>query len=99
MVVSMKKKGPYTLSLLRVQNTLLLGCRENVPRRHVAFAAPDSTVVGVDLTTDTKRTAITEKYRVQKSLVVLYPMRHMHTNHLICIREISNYGPFVRLEM
>jgi hypothetical protein len=44
------------------------------------FAAPDPAVVGIDLTTDMKRALITENYRVQRSLIVLYPMKHLH-NH------------------
>jgi hypothetical protein len=35
---------------------------------------------------------ITENYRVQKSLIVLYPMKYLHTEifmkHLICIHKV-----------
>jgi hypothetical protein len=77
MVVSMKKKGPYILSLLRAQNTFTFGCQEHVPGRHVVVG-PDPTVVCIDLITNMKCALITENYRVQKSLIVLYPRKHLH---------------------
>jgi hypothetical protein len=40
------------------------------------FAAPDPAVVGIDLTTDMKRALFTENYRVQKSLFVMYLIKH-----------------------
>jgi hypothetical protein len=43
------------------------------------FAAPDPAVVGIELTTDKKRTLITENSGVQKSLIILYLMKHLHT--------------------
>jgi hypothetical protein len=43
------------------------------------FAAPIPAVVGTDFTTDMKHAIITENYGVQKSIVVLYPMKHLHT--------------------
>jgi hypothetical protein len=65
------------------------------------FAAPDPAAVGIDLTTERKLALITESYGVQKSLIVLYPMKHMHTgfltNHLICISKVLKDGLFVRL--
>jgi hypothetical protein len=65
------------------------------------FAAPDPAVVGIDLSTDMKRALITENYLVHKSLIVLYPMKHLRTefltNHLVCIRKVLNDGQFVRL--
>jgi hypothetical protein len=45
------------------------------------FAAPELAVVGTDLTTDMKRALITENYGVQKSLIVLYPMKHLHNRN------------------
>jgi hypothetical protein len=58
------------------------------------FAAPDPAVVGIGLTTDMKRAFITENYGVQKSLIVLYPMKHLYTeshpNHFIVIRKVLN---------
>jgi hypothetical protein len=43
------------------------------------FAAPDPAAVGIDLITDMKRALITENYGVPKSLIVVYPMKHLHT--------------------
>jgi hypothetical protein len=40
------------------------------------FAVPDPAVVGIILTTDMKRALITENYGVQKSLIILYPMKY-----------------------
>ena len=60
------------------------------------FAAPDPAVVGIDSTTEMKRALITENYGVQKFPIVLYPLKHLHTefltNHLICIRKVLNDG-------
>jgi hypothetical protein len=44
------------------------------------ISAPDPAVVGIDLTTDMERALTTENYGVQKFLIVLYPMIHLH-NH------------------
>jgi hypothetical protein len=48
--------------------------------------------VGIDL----KRALITENYGVQKSLIVLYPTKYLHTefltNLLICIRKVLILG-------
>jgi hypothetical protein len=44
------------------------------------FAAPDPAVVDIDLATDMKRALFTENYGVQKFLIVLYPIKHLH-NH------------------
>jgi hypothetical protein len=55
------------------------------------LAAPDPAVVG-----DMKRALITENYGAQKSLIVLYPMKHLRTefltNNYICIRKVLNDG-------
>jgi hypothetical protein len=65
MVISMKKKRPYNLSLLRAQNTLPFFAVTNMFQGDMwIFAAPDPAVVGIDLITDMKRTFITESYRV-----------------------------------
>jgi hypothetical protein len=60
------------------------------------FTAPDSAVVGIYLTTDMKCALITENYGVQKSLIILYPTKHLHTefftNHLICFRMVLKDG-------
>ena len=60
------------------------------------FAAPDPAVVGIDSTTDMKHALITENYGAQKIPIVLYPLKHLHTefltNHLICIRKVLNDG-------
>jgi hypothetical protein len=77
MVVSMQK-GPYTLCWGRKTRSPL-GCHEHVPGRRVD-SAPDAAVVGIDLIFDMKRALITENYGVQKSLIVLYPIKHLH-NH------------------
>jgi len=43
-----------------------------------------------------KRALITENYGVQKFPIVLYPLKHLHTefltNHIICIRKVLNDG-------
>jgi hypothetical protein len=44
------------------------------------LAAPDPADVGIDLTPDMKRALISENYGVQKSLIFLYLMKHLH-NH------------------
>jgi hypothetical protein len=60
------------------------------------FTAPDPAVVGIDLITDMKRALSTENYKVQESLIILYLMKHLHTefltNHLICICRVLNDG-------
>jgi hypothetical protein len=74
MVLSMKKKGPYTLSLLRAQNTFTF--HEYVPAN--MFRSPDPAVVNINLTTDMKHVPITDNFGVQKFLNVLYQMKHLH---------------------
>jgi hypothetical protein len=44
------------------------------------LAVLDPAIVGIDLTTDMKRSLITENYGVQKSLV-LYLMKHFHIHN------------------
>jgi hypothetical protein len=43
-----------------------------------------------------KRALIPENHGVQKSLIVLYSMKHLHTefitSHLICMRKVLNDG-------
>jgi hypothetical protein len=60
------------------------------------FAGPDPVVVGIGFTSDMKRALTTENYGVQKSLIVLYSMDHLHTEFLadyfICIRMVLNGG-------
>jgi hypothetical protein len=69
MVISKKKNGSYTLSLLRAQKYFHLWAVTNMFQGDIwIFTAPDPAVVGIDLTTDIKRALITENYRVQKSL-------------------------------
>jgi hypothetical protein len=71
MVMSMKKKGPYTLSLLRVQ-------------KHVHLcAAPDPAVVGIDLATYMKHAIITKNYgvHVHHTCSVLL---HDSSEHCMC---------------
>jgi hypothetical protein len=98
MVVSMMK-GPYTLSLLRVQNVVHLWTVTDIFQGDTC--PPDPAVVGIELTTYMKRALMTENYRVQKSLIILYLMKRLHTefliNHLICIRKAINEGEFVHL--
>ena len=94
MVVSMKKKGPCNLPLLRAQNTF--GLSRTRSRETWIFAAPDPAVVGIASTTDMKCALITENYGVQKFSIVLYPLKHLHTEFLttdlICIRKVLNDG-------
>jgi hypothetical protein len=65
------------------------------------FAAADPAVVGIDPTTEMKRALITENYAGKKSLIILYPMKHLYTEFLtnrhICPRNELNDGWFVRL--
>lgn len=60
------------------------------------FAAPNPAGVGIDLITDMKRALISENYGIQKLLIVLYPMKQLHTefrmNYLICIHKVLNGG-------
>jgi hypothetical protein len=63
--------------LPRAQNTFTFGLS-----RTWIFTARDPAVVGIDITTDMKRALITENYGVHKSLIVLYPMKHLHTEFL-----------------
>jgi hypothetical protein len=60
------------------------------------IAAPDPAAVGINLTTDMKRALITENHGVRKSLIVLYPMNHLHaeflTNHIIGFRKVLTDG-------
>jgi hypothetical protein len=80
MVASMKKKWPYTLSLLRAQNTFTFGLSRRCSKGNTwIFAAPYPAVVGIDLTTGMKRAIITENYGGQKSIIVLYPLKHLLT--------------------
>jgi hypothetical protein len=93
----MKKKGPYTPPLLRAPKHFHLWAVTNMMQGdRWIFVQPDPEVLVIDLTTDMKRVLITENYGVQKSLFVLYPMKHLHreflTNQLICIREVLNDG-------
>jgi hypothetical protein len=93
MVVSMKKKGPYTLPMLRAQNTFTFGLPLTCTRKTRGFfAALDPAVVGIELATDMKRALVTENYGVRKSLIVFYLMKHLHTefvtNYRICIRNV-----------
>jgi hypothetical protein len=66
------------------------------------FAAPNPAAVGIGITTDTKRALNIEIYGVQKSIIVLYPMKHLHTefftNHLICIRKMQTMGSLYAFE-
>jgi hypothetical protein len=61
-------------------------------QEHTYNSDPDPVIVGTDM----KHALITENYRVQNSLIILYPMKHLHTefitNHLICIRKVLNDG-------
>jgi hypothetical protein len=45
------------------------------------FAAPDLAVVVTDLTTNMRRVLFTENYGIQKSLIVLYPTKHLHSSN------------------
>jgi hypothetical protein len=97
MVVFMKKKGLYALSFAEGPKHAHLWAVTNMFQEDTwIFTAPDPAVMVTDLTTDKKRALITENYRIQKSLIVLYPMKHLHTefltNHLICIRKVLNDG-------
>jgi hypothetical protein len=65
MVVSMTKKVPYTLFLLRAQNMFTFRLHERVPGRHVDFHCPRSCSCGIDLTTDMKHALSAENYGVQ----------------------------------
>jgi hypothetical protein len=89
MVVCIKRKGPYTLSLLWAVTNMSQGDTR-------IFAAPDPAVVGIDFTTDMKRVLVTENYVAQKSLIVLHPKKHLPTeflmNLLICIHKVLNDG-------
>jgi hypothetical protein len=64
MVISMnKKKGPCTLSLLRTPKQVHVWAATNIFQEDSwIFAVPDSTVLGIDITTDMKRALITENY-------------------------------------
>jgi hypothetical protein len=77
MVVSMKKKGPYTLSFVRAQTRSPLGCHEHVPGRRVDFCCPRSCSCGIDLTTDMKHALSAGNYGVQKSLNLNSPFSHI----------------------
>jgi hypothetical protein len=62
----------------------------------VFWTAPDPAGVGINLTTDMKRALITQNSGVQKSLIIFYPTKYLHTefltNHLTCIRKVLNDG-------
>jgi hypothetical protein len=77
-VGSMKKKGPYTLCWGR--KVLSLWAVTNMFQGETwIFAAPNLAVVGIDFTTDMKCALITESYGVQKSLIVLYPIKYLQS--------------------
>jgi hypothetical protein len=67
MIVSMKKKGPYTLA--EGAELVHLWAVTNIFQRDTyIFAAPHRAVVGIYLTIDMKCALITENYGVLKSL-------------------------------
>jgi hypothetical protein len=68
-------------SLLRAQNTFTFGLSAIYSKETRIFAAPDPAVVVMDLTTAMKRSLITENYGVQKSLIVLYVKKHLHSHN------------------
>jgi hypothetical protein len=45
------------------------------------FVASDLAVAGIDLTTDMKIALIVKNYGVRKSLIVLYPMKHLENRN------------------
>jgi hypothetical protein len=93
----MKKEEPYSHFFAEDAKHVHLWSVTNIFQRETwIFAFPDRTVVGIDLTIDMKRALITENYGVQKSHIILYPMKHLQTgfliNHLICILNVLNDG-------
>jgi hypothetical protein len=83
------KKGPYSFFAEGAKHVHLWSVMNMFQEDTWILAAPEPAV-------DMKCAVITENYRVQTSLILLYPMKHLHTkfltNHLICIHKVLNNG-------
>jgi hypothetical protein len=65
------EEGAVHFSLLRAQNTFFLAVTNMFQGDTWIFSVPDPAIVGIDFTTDMKRSLIAENYGVQKSLIGL----------------------------